>query len=152
MAELEAHKRDNIPDTTQEVWFREFKRRDWNKIKFDAQFQKVLNNPSFGAVKIDEFFNEETTYSSEEVAKMTETRINNMIRQGEKILQDKEIDHEQYLNLNDDYIKLAVTHKLKFNQYNDKQEAYEKIIDKAVEFVKKEFFKENNAINSNSHK
>lgn len=139
MAELEAQKRDNIPETTQEVWFRTFKNRNWNKAKFDIQFQKVLSKSSFGAVKIDDFFVEDQTYTMSEVERMIELRINSLVRQGEKLLTDKETNIQDYLNLNDDYIKLAVAKKLKFQQYNDQQEAYEKVINNAVEIAKENF-------------
>jgi hypothetical protein len=40
--------------------------------------------------------------------------------------------------LNDDYIKLAVAKKLKFQQYNEQFETYEAIIDRAIEIAKSE--------------
>lgn len=138
MAELEAQKRDSIPETTQEVWYRTLKNRNWDKVKFDAQFQKVLNKPSYGAVKIDEFFTEDQTYTLPEVERMIEGRILSLTRQGEKLLTDKEMNRQEYLNLNDDYIKLAVAKKLKFQQFNEQYETYEAIIDRAIEIAKGE--------------
>ncbi|OGU84383.1 MAG: hypothetical protein A2W11_03755 [Ignavibacteria bacterium RBG_16_35_7] len=138
MAELEAQKRDNIPETTQEVWYRTFKNRNWDKTKFDIQFQKVLSKPSYGAVKIDEFFVEDQAYTMPEVERMIELRINSLTCQGERLLTDKEMNLQEYLNLKDDYIKLAVAKKLKFQQYNEQQEAYELIIDRSIEIAKSE--------------
>lgn len=143
MAELEAQKRDNIPETTQEVWFRTFKNRNWDKTKFDIQFEKVLNKPSYGAVKIDEFFSEDHTYTLTEVERMIQIRIESLIRQGEKLLTDKEMNLQGYLNLKNDYLKLVVSKKIKFQQYNDQQEAYEEIISNAVEIAKENFLKGN---------
>jgi uncharacterized protein YaaR (DUF327 family) len=137
MAELEAQKRDNIPDTTQEVWYRTFKNRGWDKIKFDTQFQKVLNNPSYGAVKIDEFFTEQQIYTDVQVGKMIESRINDMIRKGEKLLGDKEIKTlPEYYGITNEYIKIAVAKKLVFTNYTVKQELIEEIIDKVMEEIK----------------
>jgi hypothetical protein len=138
MAELEAQKRDNIPDTTQEVWFRLLKQQGWGKRKFDEQFQKVLTNPSYGAVKIDEFFNEKTSYSPEEVSRIVEQRINGMIKQGERILKDKEYGLKEYLRLENQFIKIAIANRLRLQQHNDKMEKYDEIIDRAIEIAKSE--------------
>lgn len=136
---LKTVKRDDLPDEVIRGWFKVFKDRGWDKPTFDKSYQKVMTNKTFGAVKIDEFLNQEDeqTYSASEVSKIVERQINNMIRQGEKLLQDREIKSlVEYCGLDNNYMKIAVAHRLRIQKESDKYELYEKIIDEAVEYVK----------------
>lgn len=137
IALLEAQKRDKIPDETILAWFQTFKSNNWTKEKFDKQFDKVLKSPSYGAVKIDEFLNEEIKYSPEDFGRQIERWKNDMIRKGEKLLGDKETKTKaEYLNLNDDYIKLAVSKRIQLEYYNERQDAMDEIINKAIQLAR----------------
>lgn len=92
MAELQSQKRDDIPKETIIVWYKTFINKGWDKEKFDRQFDKVLTNPSYGAVKIDEFFNDEVLFTQERFILELNARINGMIQKAQRILRGKEIE------------------------------------------------------------
>ncbi len=57
-SEMAAIKRDNIPIPTMKLWFIEFIKLDWNKYKFDLQYDALLSSDILGyAIRIDHWIN-----------------------------------------------------------------------------------------------
>lgn len=130
MAELQAQKRDDIPKETMVVWFKTFTAKEWTKEKFDKQFEKVLANPSYGAVKIDEFFNEEIYYTQEQLRKEIESKVDSIIRKGNKILAGSQIE----LNILEptidmDAVKLSIAKRISVYYGDEQRNRFNEIID-----------------------
>lgn len=132
IAELEVKKRDSIPEETIHAWFNDFISRGWTKTIFDKQFQIVLDNRSFGSVKIDEFFQNIKPYTQEEINLITEEKINSLIRQGEMLLSGKEIEVELDIEINPKLLKLAIAKRIKTYYRDEQSYLTDQIIDAAV--------------------
>lgn len=114
MGELIVKKRDNIPPPTVMAWYKDFKARGWDKKKFDEQFQKVIDNPTYGVVKIDDFLKEEKTYTEVELQSQISEKINSMIAEAEKLMRRHGIEIEINFDVpvHKTHIKVTVAQKL----------------------------------------
>ena len=56
--EMQAAKRDTIPIPTMKIWFIEFIRLGWGKVKFDQQYEALMSADILGyAIRIDHWIN-----------------------------------------------------------------------------------------------
>lgn len=135
IAELEAKKRDSIPVEVIHSWFNDFTARGWTKTIFDKQFQIVLDNRSFGAVKIDEFFQNIKPYTQEEINLMIEQKINSIIHQGELLLAGKEIEIELDICIDAKLLKLIIAKKIETYYRSEQSYLTDEIIGSALKKV-----------------
>ena len=57
-SEMAAIKRDNIPTPTMKLWFVEFIKLGWTKVKFDQQYEALTGSDILGyAIRIDHWIN-----------------------------------------------------------------------------------------------
>lgn len=69
-SEMQSAKRDSIPIPTMKLWYIEFIKRDWNKYKFDTQFEALMETDILGySIRIDHWLNavkDKTNYKAYE--------------------------------------------------------------------------------------
>jgi len=75
MAWLEAARQENFPIETLEVWYREFLRLGWTTERFRDAVLSVMKSKVFGKVTLSCFFENEQLYTSEEINRLVEQRI-----------------------------------------------------------------------------
>lgn len=115
IGELIVKKRDNIPAPTVWAWYKDFKeKRGWTKEKFDEQFQKVMDNTTYGIIKIDDFLKEEKMYTEKEVENEVTNRVKNIISDANALLRHykTEIELEFDVPVPTTKLKVAVAQKL----------------------------------------
>lgn len=77
MAWLEAARQENFSPETLEVWYREFVRLGWTTERFRDAVLSVMKSKVFGKVTMSCFFENEQLYTSEEINRLVEQRIQN---------------------------------------------------------------------------
>ena len=137
IAKLESAKRDNIPASTVEVWWEVLK--DWDEEKFNKQIDQILKTNTYGAVKIDDFLQDnEATYSDQEVNQRVTAQINKLTKQGEYLLSRVDTDNitlEDYRKL-EPAAKLHIAYKLKFEYQNEQRGKLDEIVNDALEIIR----------------
>jgi len=138
MGELEAQKRDKISEETMHVWYRTFRMQNWTNEKFDKQFEIVLKNPSYGGVKIDEFFNEEVKYTEYEVNLKVKLAVDNLVKKGNYLLGNQIIEVTlPKIEVDLEAIRVAAAKRVELYYRNETERVTLDVIDEVLEEVKK---------------
>jgi len=132
---LQTVKRENFPDEVLRWWFRIFTDKGWSKNKFDEQFQKVVQNKTFGSVKIDDFFSDEILYTSEQVGNLVENRINIEIQKAKKLLEGREIEIDLPVEVDEKIIKYEIAKRIITYYRDEKETLIDEIIDELFPMV-----------------
>jgi hypothetical protein len=116
MALIESAKRDSIPEKTLETWYNIFRNLGWTHQQVKDKVWSILKKKSYGnaTVRIDDFFEDENTFTESEMKLELQKRINSIIKQAIDILnwQGKQTDLRSYFcdffHIDDACLKLAV--------------------------------------------
>jgi hypothetical protein len=93
--ELGLKKMINISDETIQAWYVEFLREKWSSAKFKERIPEMINMKTYGErIDIADWFEKEAIYTPIQVASMVEKKINNILREADRILDGKEIEVE----------------------------------------------------------
>lgn len=90
--QIQALRRDKIPDETIWAWFREFLRLGWKQADFDRALQNVKSAKIYGAIDFRNFLEAEPLYTAAEVELKVRERVNQTIRRGEHILKNAKLE------------------------------------------------------------
>lgn len=85
IANLEAAKRDKIPEETLRVWFMEFIRMGWTKAKFLTRLNALMTWKTYGAVSITDWTDATEMFTREQMNLEIERIINNKIKEAEML-------------------------------------------------------------------
>ena len=90
---VEAAKREKIPQETARVWFIEFIKRGWNKAMLMERYNALLSTKIYGIEKLEfaDWVNAVQVYAVDEVNNMVKNKIESIIAKG-KYLKDKKIE------------------------------------------------------------
>lgn len=90
--QLQALRRDNIPKETLWSWYREFLRLGWQKKDFDKAIERVKGAKIYGAIDFYQFLDAEKTFTETEVELMLKRRIEQIIRNGERLIDEHNLE------------------------------------------------------------
>jgi hypothetical protein len=133
--QLEAGKRDSLPQDTVRSWFITFLERGWTKAIVYQRYMAVKSSKKYGAVSIDDWFEAEETFTREEINIHVNRRINDLIKEGQKILWEIQECPEKLLNIDYEKVRMAASEQVKFHLQNKRYE----VIEQYEERVKEEY-------------
>ena len=89
--QLEAAKRDNIPEVTMRQWFLEFIRLGWTKSMVEKQYRALIKTPKYGAIDFSEWITSTEVFTRDETNLKVVQQISSMIQRG-NFLKDKKVE------------------------------------------------------------
>lgn len=120
---LEAGKREKIPQETARVWFIEFIKRGWTKKMLQTRYEALMSQKIYGIDKLDfaDWVNAVPVYGQDEVWILVRNEIDKKIQRG-NFLKNQKIELTE-----DDKkaVELALTKEIELGYYRDKSEAIE---------------------------
>lgn len=99
IAEIEAGKRDSIPEKTIKIWFNEVRRRNWSKETLDERCIAVLSKKIYGSVQFNDFIEAEECYTRAEVKDEARRMIAYRIQEAKNYPENVELSENQKINL-----------------------------------------------------
>ena len=117
--QIEAAKRDDIPEATMRQWFLEFIRMKWTKEMVKNRYDALIRNPKYGAVDVSDWVNAVQTFAEDEVRVMVKQRIEKIIQRGKYLLANK----DKFLTLTDEdkkAIDVGIAKEVEFELRNEK--------------------------------
>jgi len=89
--QLEAAKRDDIPETTMRQWFLEFVRLNWTEKMVETRYKALIKAKKYGAIDFNDWVESVEVFGLDEVNLMVKQRIESLIQRG-NYLKDKKIE------------------------------------------------------------
>jgi hypothetical protein len=143
--QLEAAKRDDIPETTMRQWFIEFIKAGWTKEMVKQRYEGVLRSPKYGAIDFHEWVTAVPVYSEDETRLIIKQKIDAIIQRGKYLLANK----EKFMDLTDadkQAIDVALCKEVEFEIRNEKLDLideYKIIRKKQLKEIKEAEIKQN---------
>lgn len=122
--QIEAAKREKIPQETARIWFLEFVRRRWTKEMLKRRYEALLSQKIYGVEKLDiaDWINAVEVYGKDELNVAVNRKIESILATG-RFLKDKPIPE---LSAQDKLaIDVAVANEIKVNHNAAAYEARE---------------------------
>ena len=137
--ELGLKKMINISDETIQSWYVEFLREKWSSAKFNERISEMRNIKTYGErIDIADWFEKEAIYTPMQVAAMVEKKINNILREADKILEGKEIEVELPVTVDIEKVKYRISRTITLYYDNEAQEKANELFDELLpEILKK---------------
>jgi hypothetical protein len=116
IALLDAAKRDSVPEETARAWYSIFHEMGWTEQQVKDKVWAILKRKSYGnaTVRIDDFFEDEKTFTESEINLLVNKRIASIIQRAIEILnwQGKPTDLRAYFcdffKIDNEEIRLAI--------------------------------------------
>lgn len=120
---IEAGKREKIPQETGRIWFIEFVKRGWTKRMLQTRYEALISTKIFGVEKLDfaDWVNAVPVMGMDEVNLLVKQRIDAIIQRG-KYLKDKEV---VLTEADKQAVDLVLAKEMELGYYNKKNEALE---------------------------
>lgn len=134
MAKIETAKRDNIPPETLRIWFNEFIRRGVKVNQFKIMVNAVLTINTFGAVKINDFFNQEELFTRTQMNLEIDRIINRKRREAQEMKENGMTIDEATQT----FIEFSANQKFINQSKIDRQERIDDLIEQRTKEITKE--------------
>lgn len=140
--ELQAIRRDNIPQETLRMWFREFIRLGWTSHKFKDSVEAVKRTKIYGAIDFTSFLESEKLLNNFEVEWSIKDRIKEEFEKLSKEAEQKILLlSKDNLNIDDKAIQYAVKKEMLWKLERDRRELFGRKMEEQRELWKQEIKK-----------